>query len=432
MDRATAWRDTWSTTRHRGVELPHARGVFSVLLGLLAVVESLAEFVVGHGSIPRMFAESATTGVRDGGVAGVQLAMVVGLLCLFTALPLALLRPLPAGVTVTAASFGSLVIFQTLTLAGFAAQCVAQYRLGRSGHPVAAVLLGAPFLALALPASQDTDFRTRVVLLAALAPVAALVGLVRRTGEHQREHTAVQQVMAGTQWENAARGERARTVRELHDVVGHHISMIAVRAETARVATPGMPAVGADRLLGIGDTARAALTEMRRLLGVLREDTEPVTGGERRPQPDLRRLGELLDEAREASGSTSVRLILSGSPRTLEPGLELAAYRIVQESLTNARKHAPGAAVDVELIYTEDALRMRIRDNGPGPPHTERADGHGLLGMRERAAAVGGQIRTGSTAVGGFVVDARFPAVRERVAGGGRGRRWCAAVCGVR
>lgn len=409
VNRATAWRDAWTGTPGRIAASPRARTLVAWSLGLLAVAESLGEFVAEHGSIPRLLADTASTAARDGSATGVQFTMIVGLICLSTALPLALLRPLTAGLTVTVVSIGSLTIFHTLTLAGIAAQLVAQYRLARSGRVLVAGLCAMPFLALALPASDDTGYRVRVVLLAALVPAAALAGLARRAGEHQREHTAVREVMAGTQWENAARGERARIVRELHDVVGHHVSMIAVQAETARVATAGMPAQGAERLLGIGDTARAALTEMRRLLGVLREDTGTVTGGERRPQPDLGRLNELLDEARTASG-TSVRLILSGSPRALDPGIELAAYRIVQESLTNARKHATGAAVDVELHYSDDALHVRVRDNGPGPPDPATDGGHGLLGMRERAAAVGGDVRTGPAAGGGFRVEARFPA----------------------
>src|SRR6185437_491196 len=113
---------------------------------------------------------------------------------------------------------------------------------------------------------------------------------------------------------------------------------------------------------------------------------------ERHPQPGLQQLNELLDEARDASG-TPARLIVSGAPATLEPSVELAAYRIVQEALTNARRHAPGAAVDVELHYTDDSLRLRIRDNGSaglGPDRPDRPDSNGLPGMRERAAAVGG------------------------------------------
>ena len=220
--------------------------------------------------------------------------------------------------------------------------------------------------------------------------------------------------------DHLARGERARIARELHDVVAHHISMIAVQAETGRLTTPGLPAAGAQRFAAIGDTARAGLTEMRRLLGVLREDAEqdtasepaaaarPGPGADRRPQPGLPQLGDLVDDAREASGG-AVRLIMSGPADRLDPGVELAAYRIVQEALTNARRHAPGAAVDVELRYADDALRLRIRDNGPGQAARYRA-GHGLLGMRERAAAVGGSLQTGDARGGGFCVEAELPA----------------------
>src|ERR1019366_3506693 len=111
------------------------------------------------------------------------------------------------------------------------------------------------------------------------------------------------------------------------------------------------------------------------------------------------------------------RLILRGPPATLDPGVELAAYRIVQEALTNVRRHAPGAAVDVELAYADDALRLRIRDNGPGPPPTPPptppAGGHGLLGMRERAAAVGGALSTGPAGGGGFLRVASLPGKGE-------------------
>ena len=111
----------------------------------------------------------------------------------------------------------------------------------------------------------------------------------------------------------------------------------------------------------------------------------PTTrSAERHPQPDLRQLNELLDATRDASGTAS-RLIISGPAGTLDPGVEVAAYRIVQESLTNARRHAPGAAVDVELRYHRDgSLLVRIRDNGPGPTHNHAGDGHGLRGMRAR------------------------------------------------
>ena len=177
-----------------------------------------------------------------------------------------------------------------------------------------------------------------------------------------------------------------------------------------------MPAAGAQRLSAIGDTARSALTEMRRLLGVLREDTREDDLAGRQPQPGLQQLAELLDATRDASGA-GARLIIRGRLPGLDPGVELAAYRIIQEALTNTRRHAPGAAVDVELHHTGETLALRIRDNGPGPPPAVPDDGHGLAGMRERAAAVGGQLRTGEAPGGGFLVTARLPAKAEELAG---------------
>ncbi|MEU8120703.1 histidine kinase [Spirillospora sp. NPDC049024] len=253
---------------------------------------------------------------------------------------------------------------------------------------------------------------------AAVAALAALVTvwtvLARRRVLRRRAETAAlaasRRAFESTLLEHTARGERARIARELHDVVAHHISMISVQAETARLAVPGMPDEGARRLLAIGDTARTALTEMRRLLGVLREDAgaEPT----RRPQPGLQELLDLVDQTRE-SGAAGVRLIVGGHVAALDPGLELAVYRIVQEALTNARRHAPGAAVDVELQYAPDALRVSVRDNGPGPVPGGGPAGHGLLGMRERAAAAGGDLRTGPGPGGGFLVEAVLPLEEE-------------------
>ncbi|WP_223167017.1 sensor histidine kinase [Nonomuraea sp. SYSU D8015] len=354
-----------------------------------------------------------TDGPVPGATDGPFYAMVFPLLALATTLPLPLLwaQPLVAAVLVSAAGVLSIAAFHTLTAAGVAAQLIASYRCGRHGSPIPAVLMTVPFPVVAAVLESagwpDGKLRLLTVLPACLAPAAALAGIARRARGKALADTAARQVVADSLLEHVARGERARIARELHDVVAHHISMVAVQAETARLAVPGMPAAGAERLLAIGDTARAALTEMRRLLGVLREDAEAEATW--RPQPGLRlhELNELLDESREASGS-STRLILRGAPVELDPGVELAAYRIIQEALTNARRHAPGAAVDVELHYTDDALRLAVRDNGPGPAAEETA-GHGLSGMRERAAAVGGELRTGPAPGGGFLVEARLP-----------------------
>jgi signal transduction histidine kinase len=339
----------------------------------------------------------------------VQFVLFASLVAVATTLPVAVRRSALAALAVLAASVVSLSALGTLTVGAAIAQLVTAYRLGRRGPEVVAVALGAPYLVLAFVV--PTAYAEVVaVLLAALTPAAALAGIARRISSDTARNDATRQALAGTLLEHTARGERARIARELHDVVAHHISMIAVQAETARLTTPGMPTAGAQRLSAIGDTARDALTEMRRLLGVLREDTDPV---ERQPQPGLRQLNELLDEARDTSGA-GARLILRGAPVALEPGVELAAYRIVQEALTNARRHAPGAAVDVELHYSDFALELVIRDNGPGvADHSPAVAGHGLLGMSERAAAVGGTLRAGPAAGGGFLVRATLPAKEE-------------------
>jgi signal transduction histidine kinase len=310
----------------------------------------------------------------------------------------------------------SLAAFHTLTVAGALSQLLVLYYLGRDSSTrkptwMLAPSLAVAFLVLALtgPRPLDSESAFLAELLAGLAPAAAWAGIARRARSRAREHDAARQVVTDTLLEHTARGERTRIARELHDVVAHHISMIAVQAETARLTTPGLPPAGARRLSEIGDTARAGLTEMRRLLGVLRTDTEPA---DRQPQPGLAQLADLLDQARDTSGS-SARLILRGVPTPLDPGVELAAYRIVQEALTNARRHAPGAAVDVELHHTDDTLHLRVRDNGPGPPPTTPGPGHGLLGMRERANAVGGHLHTGSAAGGGFLITAGLPAKTE-------------------
>jgi signal transduction histidine kinase len=359
------------------------------------------------------------------GQTGLTLALEYVLpLCTFALLatvPLLFFRPAAVAAAITAANAASLASFGTATVAGIAAQLIAGYRLGRLdesrwpnalgstlGQPMA-IGLAVPFGALALTSHGSMA----AVLLAVGASAAAATGIAVRARREARTRTAAGEVLADTLIEHTARGERARIARELHDVVAHHISMVAVQAETARLTTPGLPAAGAQRFAEIGDTARAGLTEMRRLLGVLREDAEDVgaTVADRHPQPGLSQLAELIDAAREVSGTTA-RLIVSGPVADFGPGAELAAYRIVQEALTNARRHAPGAAVDVELRYDDNELHLRIRDNGPGPKQPP-SGGHGLLGMRERALAVGGTLRTGADAGGGFFVEADLPAKPE-------------------
>jgi signal transduction histidine kinase len=389
-------------TWHRGREAPERRIAIGLTAPVLGAV-TLAVLAVIESAV-----RSALTGVS------VQRAVVLCLVAGATTLPPALLARAAAAIAVVCACVVSLALFHTLTVAALLAQLTAVYRLARSSRARAgthAVAVSLPFvfllLLLAHPVPSGSEAGLLTVLLACLAPAAAFAGIAQRARAEALIDAAVRHATAGDLLEHVARGERARIARELHDVVAHHISMVAVQAETARLTTPGMPAAGAQRLAAIGDTARSALTEMRRLLGVLRADADADTP-DLRPLPGLEQLNELLDEARDASGSAA-RLILSGPPARLDPGVELAAFRIVQEALTNARRHAPGAAVDVELRYSHTALNLRIRDNGPGAAANVAPGGHGLTGMRERAAAVGGRLRSGPAAGGGFVVQATLP-----------------------
>jgi signal transduction histidine kinase len=335
-------------------------------------------------------------------------------------MPLALARiHLPASVlAVTAAALvahATSVDELQLTGAGLVALVAGYYLLGLSRPLGVSVPMLLPFILYGITAPYfraGVSGRPFAALLLSLAAGALVVGAALRIRAEMLRREAAERAIADTLLEHVARGERARIARELHDVVAHHISMISVQAETARLATPGMPADGAKQLLAIGDTARSALTEMRRLLGVLREDAGPEALT-RRPQPGLEQLNELIDEAREHS-TTSTRLIVRGRVVPLDPGVGLTAFRIVQEALTNARRHAPGAAVDVELDYAENALRLRVRDNGPGPPpENGPAAGHGLVGMRERAAMVGGALHTGPAPASGFQVEATLPTATQ-------------------
>jgi signal transduction histidine kinase len=211
-----------------------------------------------------------------------------------------------------------------------------------------------------------------------------------------------------TEDERAARAvleERSRIARELHDVVAHHMSVIAIQAEAAPIKAPADPVVLRAELAGIRVTALAALTELRRILGVLREgDQRPETA----PQPDLADLDQLLASSRAAG--LAVTMTTSGRPPPTLGGIGLAAYRVLQESLSNALRHAPGAAVRVHLAHQEDRLELRVENDPPSSPVPGRPrGGQGLTGMRERVGAYGGTLTVGPTAGGGFAVAATLP-----------------------
>ncbi|HKI28971.1 MAG TPA: histidine kinase [Actinomycetota bacterium] len=203
----------------------------------------------------------------------------------------------------------------------------------------------------------------------------------------------------------AVAAERAAIARELHDVVAHHMSVMVVQAGAARAVSGSDPAAAAEALRQIEASGRTGLAEMRRLLEVLKAEED---GDGKAPQPGLARIDELLDAMR-ASG-LAVEAVVEGTPRPLSHGVDLSAYRIVQEGLTNALRHAGGASARVLVRYEPDALELEIADDGSGPrDDSEASGGHGLIGMRERVHLFGGELEAGPRRGGGFLVRARLP-----------------------
>ncbi|SEC17343.1 Signal transduction histidine kinase [Nocardioides exalbidus] len=212
--------------------------------------------------------------------------------------------------------------------------------------------------------------------------------------------------MAEREVELAARDERSRIAREMHDVVAHGLSVIVIQADGARYAAAKDPDVAVETLETISATGRSALAEMRRLLGLLRDGDTGVV-----PQPSLDDVRHLVDEARAAGMRVDADLpadLSDGLPEVPD-GVGLAAYRIVQEALTNVRKHAgPSAAVCIRVAVGRD-VEVEVRDDGRGAAAQSDGHGLGLVGMRERAAVHGGSVTAGPAAGGGYVVSARLP-----------------------
>jgi signal transduction histidine kinase len=269
---------------------------------------------------------------------------------------------------------------------------------GPRGQRIVAVVLVALFASeLALLAVGEKGWGNVVPGLVFVS-LAYLLGLgVRRRREHalhDRDEAA----------EAAVFEERDRIARELHDIVAHSVSLMVVQAGAAE----RLIEVDADKARATLESIRLAggeaLDELRRMLGLLR-DAPAASSAE--PQPGLRRLDALLDQARSAG--LDVRCTIGGTPRPLPVGVDLAAYRMVQEALTNVRKHSNGAPADVEIEFGGRALRLRVTNDSGANGHATAGQGHGLIGMRERVALYGGTLTHGPLAGGGFEVSAGFP-----------------------
>jgi signal transduction histidine kinase len=279
----------------------------------------------------------------------------------------------------------------------------------------AAALMWLPGMALAsvLGRAGDTAFYPDAKIFLAFNTMSALVCFtVGRTVATRRAYIAALEDRARTAetsqralTDKAVGEERRRIARELHDVVAHHVSVMGVLATGSRRMLARDPRAADEALATIEETGRTALREMRRLLSVLRTEAEPA--GELAPQPGLAGIEGLVEQIREAGLPALLRV--DGEPGPLEPGVSLTLYRIVQEALTNALKHAGAATVEVRLTFGANDVTVEICDTGRGPQLGTAAVGHGLLGMRERVMLYGGTLRTGPRPGGGYRVHARIP-----------------------
>jgi len=228
--------------------------------------------------------------------------------------------------------------------------------------------------------------------------------IVGDTTRGQRERAEWLETRRDDETERALGAERLRIARDLHDIVAHRVSVIAVQAEAAQeVLNAGQPDAAGRAVANIADTSRAALTELRKLLGVLRSDATLA------PQPTVASIDELADSMRSAGVDVTVRT--SGTPRELEAVVDLTAYRVVQEALTNALKHAGRCRASVEVDYRPDALVLTVEnDRGSANGSLPVGARAGLTGMRERIGMLGGAIEAGVVPGGGFRVRASIPA----------------------
>ncbi|MEU5401208.1 sensor histidine kinase [Streptomyces sp. NPDC005963] len=342
-------------------------------------------------------------------------------------LVLALRRRRPEQMLVVAAGTGvaQLILDVPVNLADFAMlviiYTVAAHDRSRwaSRLALAGGLVASPLAQLRWPSPEATTTQ-QVFLVIFLAVPFALAWVLGDSIRTRRAYFAELEERATrlerereAQAKVAVAAERARIARELHDVVAHNVSVMVVQADGAAYVLDAAPDQAKQALETISTTGRQALAEMRRLLGVLRTGDDPESG-EYVPQPDVQQIEDLVEQVRRAGLTVDFRI--EGTPRPLPSGVELTAYRIVQEALTNTRKHAgPEVGASVRLVYFDDGLGLLVEDDGRGSAHELYEDGgadgqgHGLIGMRERIGMVGGTLDAGPRPGGGFRISALLP-----------------------
>ena len=355
-------------------------------------------------------------------------------------LPLAWRRSWPAAAFLVAGLPRS--IYDSIGL-GFAplplAQAIAYFTVIERCRPAARRILTV-LLAIGIVRSQLLPGHTQpydFTVVSLIFVTAGMAGVLSRTRHAYLQDAEARAAQAEAQRDadtaRAAAAERTRIARELHDVVAHHVSLMAVQAEAARSLLPGRPDEAARSVDVIGATARAALTELRRLLGVLRGPAEDLQTA---PSVSLAGLDTVLNQVREAG--LPVEVTVTGTASQLTPGTDLTAYRIIQEALTNSLRHARASRAEVSLAYEPGYVTVCVADDGPGPggngpggngrgshgrgshgrgSHgrggngrgSPSSDGFGLAGIAERVASCGGSLTLGPTGAG-FAVTARLPA----------------------
>ncbi len=315
-------------------------------------------------------------------------------------LPLAVLRarPVIAWATMSAGAALGLLTLATYPTISLLALLVAVGVVAARVERRALVQVGAVTSLALLPAAWHPRFGPGGLTLLLLGVAVALA-----FGDVQRRRREAEAGQAEAQERGLLLAERTRIARELHDVVAHHLSLIAVQSQSAPRRITGLPPDGAADFAAINAASREALNELRRLLSVLRDED---AAADRAPQPGVAALPALVGEVERAGLTADLEVV--GRPRALLPAVDVSAYRIVQEALTNVRRHAQATNAHVTVEYRRDGLRLRVADDGSGPPPDQPA-GHGLVGIRERVAMLGGEVALGAGPDGGFLVDAALP-----------------------
>ncbi|KOT37896.1 histidine kinase [Streptomyces caelestis] len=388
---------------------------------LMALALGLVTVYYGVDNVGNVVVREIAPGVvrlepRPSGPGGLALmvslaAVASGALALRRRYPLAVLCVVTAA-TLATPQYVLRLTFYAFVIAVYSAAVHSPHRVATLvGLPLSVALVGASGNSVA-PVVPD-----EYVVLLILVPMAvAAVGLRTwklRTDEGRARLLTLEREQAEA-LRRAVEHERARIARELHDVVTHNVSVMVIQAGAARKIMETSPEQAGEALLAVEAGGRAAMTELRHVMGLLTmADEGEGTGADPAgteavpaPQPGLDQLETLVGRVRDAG--LPVDLTVAGPPRPLPPGLELAAYRVVQEALTNTVKHASGATAAVTVAYGPDRLRVEVTDTG-GHPSAPAGSGRGLIGLRERLAVYDGTLTTGRRLTGGYRVEALIP-----------------------